>query len=117
MQSAFYRRHLAPQKCVHALGVFFFKGSRMICVITILRTSKQGDLGSLEMKLVQRFYPQFDTALRRLGSLERERSVRNALEQFLSRLPLPTILLRWNLKPVYQNRAAPSGKKVRNDRG
>jgi DNA-binding CsgD family transcriptional regulator len=28
------------------------------------------------------------------------------LEEFLSRLPLPTILLRWNLKPIYQNRAA-----------
>jgi len=28
------------------------------------------------------------------------------LEEFLSRLPLPTIVLRWNLKPIYQNRAA-----------
>jgi DNA-binding CsgD family transcriptional regulator len=28
------------------------------------------------------------------------------LEDFLSRLPMPTILLRWNLKPIYQNRAA-----------
>ncbi len=28
------------------------------------------------------------------------------LEAFLSRLPLPTILLRWNLKPIYLNRAA-----------
>jgi DNA-binding CsgD family transcriptional regulator len=28
------------------------------------------------------------------------------LEEFLSRLPMPTILLRWNLKLIYQNRAA-----------
>ena len=106
MQSAFYRRHLAPQKCLHAVGIFFFKGSRLICVITLLRTPSQGDLTLAEMKVLQRIYPQIDTALRRLGLLERERSVRIALEQFLSRLPLPTILLRWNLKPVYQNRAA-----------
>ena len=106
MQSAFYRRHLAPQKCLHAVGIFFFKGSRLICVITLLRTPRQGDLTLAEMKVLQRIYPQVDTALRRLGFLERERSVRIALEQFLSRLPLPTILLRWNLKPVYQNRAA-----------
>jgi DNA-binding CsgD family transcriptional regulator len=58
------------------------------------------------MKFLQRLHPQFDAALRRLGWLEREQSVRLALEQFLSRLPLPTILLRWNLKPAYQNRAA-----------
>lgn len=105
-QSAFYRRHLAPQKCLHAIGIFFFKGSRLICVITLLRTPRQGDLVSTEVRLLQRLYPQFDAALRRLGSLERERSVRRSLEQFLSRLPLPSILLRWNLKPVYQNRAA-----------
>jgi len=106
LQSSFYRRHLAPQKCLHAVGIFFFKGSRLICVITLLRTPKQGDLVAAEMKLLQRLYPQVETALRRLGLLERERSVRIALEQFLSRLPLPTILLRWNLTPVYQNRAA-----------
>jgi DNA-binding CsgD family transcriptional regulator len=51
-------------------------------------------------------YAQFLTALCRLKSLEREHSLRMDLEAFLSRLPLPTILLRWNLKPIYQNRAA-----------
>jgi DNA-binding CsgD family transcriptional regulator len=106
MQSLFYRRHLAPQKCLYAVGVFFFKGSRRICVITLMRTARQGDILADEMNLLRKLYPQFDTALRRLGLLERERSIRLALEQFLSRLPLPTILLRWNLKPVYQNRAA-----------
>jgi DNA-binding CsgD family transcriptional regulator len=58
------------------------------------------------MKLLQHLYPQFLTALRRLGSLEREHSVRMDFEEFLNRLPMPTILLRWNLKPIYQNRAA-----------
>jgi addiction module HigA family antidote len=47
-----------------------------------------------------------DTALRRLHSLERERAARTALESFLSRLPLPTMLLRWNLRLIYQNKAA-----------
>src|ERR1700751_4593013 len=28
------------------------------------------------------------------------------LEEFMGRLPMPTIVLRWTLKPVYQNRAA-----------
>jgi DNA-binding CsgD family transcriptional regulator len=58
------------------------------------------------MKLLRQLYPQFQTALCRLGSLEREHSVRKDLEEFLNRLPMPTILLRWNLKVIYQNRAA-----------
>src|SRR5947207_3035149 len=71
-----------------------------------LHTATQGDLSGAEMRLLRQLYPQFQTALCRLGSLEREHSVRKDLEAFLRRLPLPTILLRWNLKPIYQNRAA-----------
>src|SRR5947208_10370086 len=106
MKSGFYRRYMAPRKCVHGIGLVFWKGHRLVCVIAIMRTATQGDLSPAEMKLLQQLYPQFLTALWRLRSLEREHSLRMDLEEFLSRLPLPTILLRWNLKPIYQNRAA-----------
>jgi DNA-binding CsgD family transcriptional regulator len=106
MKSAFYRRYMAPQKCAHGVSLFFWKDHRLICVIAMMRTATQGDLSPAEMKLLQQLYPQFFTALCRLRSLEREHSLRMDLEEFLSRLPLPTILLRWNLKPIYQNRAA-----------
>src|SRR5213083_1237893 len=105
-RSAFYRRYMAPQRCAHGVCLFFWKDQRLICVIAIMRTATQGDLSPAEMKLLQHLYPQFLTALCRLRSLEREHSVWMDLEEFLSRLPLPTILLRWNLKPIYQNRAA-----------
>src|SRR5438046_9688909 len=71
-----------------------------------MRTAVQGDFLPAEMKLLQELYPQFLTALHRLGALEREHSVRMDLEEFLSRLPLTTILLPLNVKPSYQNRAA-----------
>ena len=106
MKSAFYRRYMAPQKCAHGVGLFFRKDQRLICVIAIMRTATQRALSPAEMKLLQQLYPQFLTALCRLRSLEREHSLRMDLEAFLSRLPLPTILLRWNLKPIYQNQAA-----------
>jgi len=106
MKSAFYRRYMAPQRCRHGVVLFFWKDQRLICVIAIMRTPTQGDLSPAEMNLLQHLYPQFLTALHRLRSLEREHSLRMDLEEFLSRLPLPTILLRWNLKPIYQNRAA-----------
>jgi DNA-binding CsgD family transcriptional regulator len=106
IKSAFYRRYMAPQRCAHVVCIFFWKNRRRICAIAIMRTAMQGDLSPAEMKLLRQLYPQFQTALCRLGSLEREHSVRMDLEEFLSRLPMPTILLRWNLKPIYQNRAA-----------
>jgi len=106
VKSAFYRRYMAPQKCAHAVCLLFWQSHRLICVIAIMRTATQGDLSLAEMNLLRQLYPQFLTALCRLRSLEREHSVRMDLEEFLSRLPLPTIVLRWNLKPIYQNRAA-----------
>src|SRR5437762_5047879 len=106
IKSAFYRRYMAPQRCPHVLCIFFWKNRRRICAVAIMRTATQGDLSGAEMRLLRQLYPQFQTALCRLGSLEREHSVRKDLEEFLSRLPMPTILLRWNLRPIYQNLAA-----------
>jgi DNA-binding CsgD family transcriptional regulator len=106
IKSAFYRRYMAPQRCARGVCLLFWKDQRLICVIAIMRTATQGDFSTAEMKLLQHLYPQFLTALCRLRSLEREHSLRMDLEEFLSRLPLPTMLLRWNLKPIYQNRAA-----------
>jgi DNA-binding CsgD family transcriptional regulator len=106
IKSAFYRRYMARQKCAHGVGLLFWKDQRLICVIAIMRTATHGDFSPAEMNLIRQLYPQFLTALCRLRSLEREHSLRKDLEEFLSRLPLPTILLRWNLKPIYQNRAA-----------
>jgi DNA-binding CsgD family transcriptional regulator len=106
MKSGFYRQYMAPQKCLYATALFFWKGQRLICVIVIMRTGKQGALNRGQMNLLRRLYPQFQTALRRLGLLEREHFARKAFEQFLRRLPLPTMLLRWDLQLVYQNQAA-----------
>jgi DNA-binding CsgD family transcriptional regulator len=105
-KSVLYRRYLAPHRCRHGVILFFWKNQRLICAITIMRTAAQGDLTPAEMELLRQLHRQFGTALHRLGSLEREHSARTAFEELLRRLPLPTILLRWNLKLVYQNRAA-----------
>jgi FixJ family two-component response regulator len=106
LKSAFYREYMKPQNCEYATGLFFWSGSRLACVITVMRSAQQGEILEGEMKLLKRLYAQFEIALRRISSLEREHSARNALERFLRRLPLPTMLLRWNLKVTYQNKAA-----------
>ncbi len=106
MRSDFYRRYVAPQGCRHGAVLFFWKSQGLVCVIAILRAAQQGDLSLAEMKVLRQLYPQFLIVLDRIRSLERERLARMAFEEFLGRLPLPTMLLRWNLKLIYRNRAA-----------
>jgi DNA-binding CsgD family transcriptional regulator len=105
-KSVFYRRYMAPQNCVDAVCLLFWERQRLIYAIVIMRTAAQGNLSPAGMKLLRQLYPQFLTVLRRLRSLELERAVRKDLEEFVRRLPLPTMLLRWNLKLLFQNPAA-----------
>jgi DNA-binding CsgD family transcriptional regulator len=105
-KSLFYRNYMAPLNGRYAIGLFFWKAGRLLAVIVVMRSAKQGPLSRLEMKRVRQLYTQFQTALGRLRSSERDHTVRVALEQFMRRVPQPTILLRWNLKLAYQNQAA-----------
>jgi hypothetical protein len=97
---------MEPQKCADGVAMFFWKRQRLIYCIAVLRSTKEGGFSSAELKLLRQLYAQFVAVLRRIELLERERLVRLNFEQFLRRLPLPTIILRWDLKPVYQNPAA-----------
>jgi DNA-binding CsgD family transcriptional regulator len=97
---------MAPLNGRHAIGLFFWNAGRLLGVIVVMRSAKQGPLSRAEMKRARQLYTQFQTALGRLRSSERDHTVRVALEQFMRRVPLPTILLRWNLRLAYQNQAA-----------
>jgi len=105
-KSLFFRNYMAPVNAQHAIGLFFWNAGRLLGVLVVMRSPKQGPLLQAEMKLIRQLYTQFQTALGRLRSLEREHTVRVALEQFMRRVPLPTILLRWNLRLVYRNQSA-----------
>ena len=105
-RSLFYRSYMAPVNGRYAIGLFFWNAGRLLGVIVIMRSAKQGPTSRSEMKRVRELYTQFQTALGRLRSSEREHTVRTALEQFMRRVPLPTILLRWNLRLVYRNQSA-----------
>ena len=89
-----------------AIGLFFWDVRRLLAAIIVVRSVQQGELSRCEMRLVRHLHLQFQTALGRLRLLERERAERVAFEQFMRRVPLPTALLRWNLRLVYRNQAA-----------
>jgi DNA-binding CsgD family transcriptional regulator len=105
-RSTIYRRYIAPQKCARAICLLFWQQRRLSSAMVIMRTSAQSDLSPVKMKLLRQLYQQFSITFRRLRSLERERAVRVELEEFVRRLPLPTMLLRWNLRLLFQNPAA-----------
>ena len=105
-RSSFYRGCMAPINGRCAIGLFFWDVRRLLAAIVVVRSVHQGELSRCEMRLMRHLHAQFQTALSRLRLLERERAERVAFEQFMRRVPLPTALLRWNLRLVYRNQAA-----------
>ena len=105
-KSLFYRSYMAPVNGQYAIGLFFWNAGRLLGVIVIMRSAKQGPTSRSETKRLRQVYMQFQTALGRLRSSERDHTIRVTLEQFMRRVPLPTILLRWNLRSVYRNQSA-----------
>jgi DNA-binding CsgD family transcriptional regulator len=105
-RSSFYRGCLVPINGRVAIGLFFWGIRRLLAAIVVVRSVQQGELAPRDMRLIRHLHAQFQTALGRLRLLERERAVRMAFQQFMRRVPLPTVLLRWNLRSVYRNQAA-----------
>ena len=105
-RSSFYRDCIVPINGRCAIGLFFWESRRLLAAIIVVRSEQQGELSPGEMRVIRYLHAQFQTALRRLHSRSRERAVRVALEQFMRRVPLPTVLLRWNLRLAYRNQAA-----------
>jgi len=105
-RSSFYRDCMMPINGRCAIGLFFWDFRRLLAAIIVVRSVQQGELSRCEMRLVRHLHFQFQTALGRLRLLERERAERVTFEQFMRRVPLPTVLLRWNLRLVYRNQAA-----------
>jgi len=105
-RSSFYRGCMLPINGRCAIGLFFWDARRLLAAIIVVRSAQQGELSPREMTLISHLHAQFQTALGRLLLLERERAERVAFEQFIRRVPLPTVLLRWDLRSVYRNQAA-----------
>src|SRR6266516_2844959 len=105
-RSSFYRGCMVPINRRCAIGLVFWDIRRLLAAIIVVRNAQQGELSPSEMILISHLHAQFQTALGRLRLLERERAERVAFEQFMRRVPLPTALLRWNLRLVYRNQAA-----------
>jgi DNA-binding CsgD family transcriptional regulator len=101
----FYREFAQPQGWHYSANLGFWKGYRLLGGTSALRSHANGDFSQLEMRRLLRLYPYLDAALQRLDRLHAERNARAAAEQLIRRLPLPTLVLDWDLRVVYTNPA------------
>jgi DNA-binding CsgD family transcriptional regulator/PAS domain-containing protein len=106
LSSCYYREFMRPSRSRYETCLFFWDGTLFEGLVGLHRASRHGDFSDAEISLLLQFYSDFHNALRRVLQVHREKAMRSSLELLLDQLPLATIVLDWNLRVTYQNRAA-----------
>ncbi len=102
----FYKRVMVPEGWQHAAGFLFWDGTDYLGHIGINRTRQDGLFLPHERALLDEFHPHLESAVKRVAAFDRERSKRAALEAVLKETPDGMMILDWELRPVFSNRAA-----------
>jgi DNA-binding CsgD family transcriptional regulator len=75
-------------------------------VIGAHRSARWPPFSSEDVAAMELIHPHVDAAYRRVNALQSQRCARRALEEFIDLLPLPAILIDWELTPFFHNTAA-----------
>ena len=106
VETEFYRRFMKPHGDRFFACLCFWHGGVFQGMIGLHRAAAQRDFADVDLALLTRLYPHFDTVFQQILSLHRERAVRLSLEQLLVKLPIATVLLDWELRVSYRNQLA-----------
>lgn len=105
-RTEFFRRFMLPHDDRYFACLNFWRDGLFQGLIGLHRTAEQRDFTASDMLFLRRLYPHFDTVLQRILNSHRERAVRLSLEKLLVELPIATVLLDWEFRVAYRNRAA-----------
>lgn len=109
VQTPFYRIFMKPLNWRHAVALFFWKTvspPELDCVLSVYRTEEQGDFSHKEISQLAALHPDIERARLRVTKLEEQRAALRSLQHFVRNLPVPAMMLNWQLKVLYQNREA-----------
>lgn len=104
----FYKNFMKDRDAYYACTLMFWNENldSVDCALTPERGRHGKNFTDEEMATLHLMHAHIEAVYRRVNQIQNELSARDSLRDLLGRLPLPTILLDWKLKPVYHNPAA-----------
>lgn len=102
----YYREFIEPEGWLYSVAMFFHLDGRMLALVGINRAEADGDFTNDEIARLEEIYSHLEIAIARVSALEAERASSEGLTQFVSNAPLPTVLLSWEVRPLFLNRRA-----------
>ncbi|HEY5779397.1 MAG TPA: LuxR C-terminal-related transcriptional regulator [Terrimicrobiaceae bacterium] len=102
------RCRLPCRLCRQAISLCFWEKTPsevLDCILSVHRCKEEGPFTPMELEVLNSLHPQIDRARRRVRHIEGERSAFHSLECLVRKLPLATLVLDWELRPVFANAA------------
>ncbi len=104
----FFRRFIEGIGIYHATVIIFWRenleGADL--VIGPHRGPQWPKFSPEEVAMMEAIHPHIDAAYRRVNKLQSQSNARRGLEEFVTLLPLPAVLLDWNLMLLFHNASA-----------
>lgn len=104
--TTFFHRIMEPEGWWYAAGFLLWEGGAFIGHLGMNRTRAQGPYLPHERTILSDLHPHVAAAVRRVAALDAERAKRAALEEVLKQQPDGMVILDWELRQVFRNRAA-----------
>lgn len=104
--TAFFHNIMEPEGWWFAAGFLLWENGAFTGHIGMNRTREQGPYLLHERKILEELHPHIAAAVRRVAAFDSERAKRAALEEVLKQLPDGMVILDWELRQVFRNRAA-----------
>jgi len=104
----YFKKYIEGMGMRHSVVMLFWNDSLDAAYFSLAlhRTAQHSDFTPDELKLLKSLHPHIDSAYRRINQLQSAACARKGLEDFIGLLPLPTILVDWELNPLFHNPAA-----------
>ena len=107
VKTPFHRLFMRPYGWRHAVALFLWQSvspPAVDCIFCLHRTAAQGDFSAGEIARIAALHPEIDRARRRVARLAEEHGALSSLRHFVRDLPVPAVLLSWQMEPLFHNR-------------
>lgn len=104
-KTKFYRKFARWEGWDKGLSILFWNGNEMRGMFSLYRGPEKEEFSEAERVQLLRVARHIEMAIIRVQKIHREETFRGALQAVSRTLPVPLILVDWELKPVFVNLA------------
>ncbi|RYD29876.1 MAG: LuxR family transcriptional regulator [Verrucomicrobiaceae bacterium] len=105
-KTSFFQKIMESEGWWYAAGFLLWADSGFVGHIGMNRTREQGPYLPHERAILEELHPHVATAVKRVAAFDSERAKRAALEEVLKQQPDGMVILDWELRQVFRNKAA-----------